>query len=94
MGDLEKDVKGGNDLENLTVEEISAKTAKPAKTKIKDGKVSKFALLKAEFKKIIWPSRKSLFRQTAAVLMSSLALGIIIAVVDLVIRFGLELLVK
>ena len=51
-------------------------------------------LTKAEFKKIIWPSRQSLGKQTLAVLLSSIGLGVIITLVDMIIRLGLELLVK
>jgi len=94
MGDMENNVNGKKNLDELTVEEMAAKTTKTAKSKLKDGKAGFFTLLKAEFKKIIWPSRKSLFRQTVAVLFSSVAVGIIIAVVDIVIRLGLELIVK
>ena len=38
--------------------------------------------LKAEFKKIIWPDKETLTKQTIAVLISSVVLGAIIAVLD------------
>lgn len=57
-------------------------------------KKSWFKGLKAEFNKIIWPDRKSLTKETAAVLAVSVLLGVIIFVVDLVARFGIEFLVK
>ena len=53
-------------------------------------KKSWFTGLKAEFKKIIWPNRNSLFKQTLAVVVSSVILGAIIVLVDLVIRLGIE----
>ncbi len=53
-------------------------------------KKSVFKNLKAEFKKIIWPDRKSLIRQTIAVLLTSVILGAVIALLDLVIRFGIN----
>ncbi len=53
-------------------------------------KKSVFKNLKAEFKKIIWPDRKSLARQTVAVLLTSVILGAVIALLDLVIRFGIN----
>ena len=41
-------------------------------------KESWFAGLKAEFKKIIWPTKESLARQTTAVVIVSVVLGLII----------------
>ena len=38
--------------------------------------------LKAEFKKIIWPSKQSLARQTVAVIAVSVVLGLFIALMD------------
>ncbi|MBO5458996.1 MAG: preprotein translocase subunit SecE [Lachnospira sp.] len=57
-------------------------------------KKSWFKGLKAEFKKIVWPDRKSLAKETIAVVIVSVILGVIITVVDLVTRFGIEFLVK
>lgn len=53
-----------------------------------------FKGLKAEFSKIIWPDRQSLTKETVAVLAVSVLLGVIIAVVDLIVRFGIEFIVK
>ena len=60
----------------------------------KTQKKSWFKGLKAEFKKIIWPDKVTLAKQTAAVLTVSIALGVIIAVVDFVIQNGVDLLVR
>lgn len=60
----------------------------------KASKTSWFTGLKAEFNKIIWPDKKSLSRQTAAVAAVSVVLGLIIAVLDVIIRFGVDNLVK
>ena len=49
---------------------------------------------KGEFSKIIWPDRQSLTKETVAVLAVSVLLGVIIAVVDLIVRFGIEFIVK
>ena len=49
--------------------------------------------LKAEFKKIIWPDKATLTKQTGAVLAVSVALGALIAVLDLVIKFGLNIII-
>ena len=60
----------------------------------KASKTSWFTGLKAEFNKIIWPDKKSLTRQTAAVVAVSVVLGLIIAVLDVFIRLGVDSLVK
>ncbi len=57
-------------------------------------KTSWFTGLKAEFNKIIWPDKKSLTRQTAAVVAVSVILGLVIAVLDLVIKYGVDILVN
>lgn len=91
MGDTE--IKNTS-FDDITVEEVSAKTAKAPKPKKVGKKDGFFSQVKAEFKKIIWPSRQSLLKQTVAVIVSSAVLGLIIAIVDLIIRYGLELIVK
>ena len=60
----------------------------------KTQKKSWFKGLQAEFKKIIWPDKKTLARQTTAVVAVSVVLGAVIAVIDAVLRYGIDLLVK
>ena len=62
--------------------------------KTKKQKKSWLKGLKAEFKKIVWPDQKSLTKETAAVVIVSVVVGVIISVVDLIARFGIEFLVK
>ena len=62
--------------------------------KAKKQKKNWFKGLKAEFSKIIWPDRQSLTNETVAVLAVSVLLGVIIAVVDLIVCFGIEFIVK
>ena len=62
--------------------------------KTKKQKKSWFKGLKAEFKKIVWPDQKSITKETAAVVIVSVVVGVIISVVDLIARFGIEFLVK
>lgn len=66
--------------------ETAAKTDKTPKK-------SWFKGLKAEFGKIIWPDKKSLTRQTVAVVATSVALGIIIKILDIIITYGIDFLV-
>ncbi len=51
-----------------------------------------FKGLKAEFKKIIWPDKKSLGKQTVVVVIITTILSVIIALLDLVIKFGIDLI--
>ena len=57
-------------------------------------KKSWFKGLKAEFKKIIWPDKKTLVKQTVAVIVCSVCLGILIWMVDVVIQYGIDFLVR
>ena len=56
-------------------------------------KESWFIGLSAEFKKIIWPEKQSLVRQTTAVIAVSVVLGLIIALLDFAIQYGVDFLV-
>lgn len=62
--------------------------------KTKTQKKSWFKGLQAEFKKVIWPDRKTLARQTTAVIAVSVVLGAVIAVVDAILKYGIDLLVR
>ena len=53
-----------------------------------------FKGLNREFKKIIWPDKMTLAKQTTAVVSVSVVLGIIIAIVDFIAQYGVDLLVK
>lgn len=53
-------------------------------------KKSKFKSLKSEFKKITWPDRKSLVKQTIAVIVITVILGLIIAGVDAAFQVGIN----
>lgn len=58
----------------------------------KASKKSFFKGLKAEFNKIVWPDREIVTKQTLSVIAVSIALGIIIAILDFVVKFGLNLI--
>ena len=57
-------------------------------------KKSSFKGIKSEFKKIIWPDKESLTKQTAAVVAVTVVLGIIISIIDLAIKFGFDKLLQ
>lgn len=53
-------------------------------------KKSFFKGLKTEFKKIVWPDKETVGKQTVAVITVSVALGLVIALLDVVIKWGLN----
>ena len=57
-------------------------------------KKSQFEGLKTEFKKIIWPTKDDTTKQTIAVVITSVVIGCIVAVIDFIIRIGVENLVN
>ncbi|MFR4351733.1 MAG: preprotein translocase subunit SecE [Roseburia sp.] len=62
-------------------------------TENKAPKQSWFNGLSAEFRKIIWPDKKSLARQTTAVIVVSVVMGLVIALMDFLIQYGVDFLV-
>lgn len=69
-----------------------ANSAESKKTKAV--KQSWFHGLKTEFKKIVWPDKKSLVKQTIAVLLIALFAGGAVSGLDYVIQFIIKLLVR
>lgn len=57
-------------------------------------KKSWFKGLQAEFKKVIWPDKNTLAKQTTAVVAVSVFLGALITVLDTIMKYGIDLLVK
>lgn len=55
-------------------------------------KKSWFKGLKAEFKKIIWPDKESIGKQSVAVVVSTIVLGVIIALFDTGIKFLIDII--
>ncbi len=55
-----------------------------------EAKKSYFNGLKAEFKKIIWPGKESVAKQTVAVVLITVFLGALIKVLDLAIQYGIN----
>ena len=51
-----------------------------------------FKGLKAEFKKITWPDGQSTLKQSIAVVVISVVVGVIIAILDYVILHGVDFL--
>ena len=64
------------------------------KDKKKSEKKAQKTSMKSEFKKVIWPDKKTLAKQTAAVVSVSVFLGALISVIDVIVKYGIDLLVK
>ena len=56
-------------------------------------KRSFFTELKGEFRKIIWPDKKLLGKQSVAVLVSAIIIGCIIALIDWLMQIGLSFMI-
>ena len=75
--------------------EASVKKAdKSAKDKSAKKKSGFFRSLKAEFKKIVWPDKETTVKETTAVVVVTVILGAIIALLDFVIKTGLDKLIQ
>ena len=61
-------------------------------TQEKAPKKSWFKGLKSEFKKISWPDKETLVKESAAVIVITIILGIVIALVDMAVNSGVNLI--
>ena len=95
MGDLEKEIVGSDkSIDEISVDELTVKTAKAAKKSKKSGKTGFFSSIKSEFKKIIWPDKTTVRKETTAVVTVSVLLGLLIALLDIVLRYGVDFLIS
>ena len=62
-------------------------------TQEKAPKKSWFKGLKSEFKKIVWPDKDSLVKESVAVIVITAILGVVIALIDLAVEFGIGLII-
>ena len=68
-----------------STEKAKTKTKKPAKPGF-------WKSVKAEYNKITWPDRETTLKQSIAVVAISLVIGALIAVLDLLIQYGVNFL--
>ncbi len=73
---------------NITKPANEVKKAKPAQAAKKDSDKDTFADYKAEFKKIVWPTRPEVVKKTTTVVVTSLIVGAIIFCMDTVFTAG------
>ena len=53
-----------------------------------------FKTVSVEFKKIVWPSKESVFRQSVAVTAIAIVVGILITVFDFLIQYGIKFITQ
>ncbi len=56
----------------------------------KESKPGFFKTVSIEFKKIVWPSKESVFRQSVAVTLVALVVGILVTIFDFLIQYGIK----
>lgn len=78
------------DSTTITTEEKTPKAAKQDAQSPKASKKTWWKGIKSEFKRITWPSRDTVVKETSAVIVISVILGLIISLIDTVLRFGLD----
>ena len=59
-----------------------------------ENKPSFFEGVKAEWNKITWPAKEQLTKQSIAVVVTTIILGIVITVLDFGLQYGVSLLSK
>ena len=70
----------------------SVKTEKTPKKEQKAGLSVFLKGVKAEFKKISWPDKNKLFKQSVAVVCISVVLGMIITLIDTILQYCINFL--
>lgn len=63
-----------------------------AKEKSKKG--GRIEGLKTEFGKIVWPTGTAIRKQTIATILVSIVLGLLIVLIDMVVQYGVDILVN
>lgn len=57
-------------------------------------KKNAFQNLKAEFKRIVWPDKDTVIKESTAVIVVTVILGAVIALLDWVIKLGLDQIIQ
>ena len=73
------------------------KEVKPQKKSEKKeaGKLSEFFKgVKAEFRKIVWPDKMTLTKQSIAVVVVSVITGALIAIIDRALQYGINFIIR
>jgi len=63
-------------------------------SKNKESKPGFFKTVKVEFKKIVWPNKEDVFRQSVAVTAIAIVVGILVTVFDFLIQYGVNFITQ
>lgn len=78
-------------MADMNTEAVSKKNSKESFTE----KFSKwFKGLKAEYNKIVWEGKEQVTRETVAVVIITAIVGVLIAIVDYILKYGIDILTK
>lgn len=91
---IDKDQNSENELNKASKPEKKEKSKKPSQKSGAGFLSSKFNEYKGEFRKIVWPSRKDLYKQTVTVVVISLLVGAVIFLMDTVYGGGWNWIVE
>lgn len=80
------------DSENKKEVEKQNEPKKTGKTAKKKGGF--FRSLKAEFKRVVWPDKDTIIKETTAVVVVTVVLSVIIALLDFLIKTGLDKIIQ
>lgn len=79
-----------SEIKNDAAEQNKTDVDKKSKTDKPKEKKNRIQGLKAEFKRIVWPDKDTIIKETTAVVVVTVILGAIIALLDLAIKTGLD----
>ena len=65
-----------------------------ADSNTKESKPGFFKTVAIEFKKIVWPSKEDVLRQSVAVTVIAIVVGILITVFDFLIQYGVNFITQ
>ncbi len=65
-----------------------------ANTANKEAKPNFFKTVSVEFKKIIWPSKEAVLRQSIVVTGVALVVGVMVALFDFLIQYGVNFITQ
>ena len=85
---------GDSENKEVVLNEVKADKPEAEKEASAKKKSGFFRSLKAEFKKIVWPDKETTVKETTAVVVVTVILGAIIALLDFVIKTGLDKLIQ
>lgn len=84
----------GDTANNTEVTQEKSDVKGKATKKEKTQKKSFFKGVKTELNRIVWPAKDALVKETATVVIVSVVVGVIIAIVDVGVKFGFDKLLQ